>query len=64
MVSVYSRQHSDLPDNLYYYLEDRYLTARKYDLEEKKDDVLTSEKPEILRRLYRIKAVRTARPNP
>jgi hypothetical protein len=38
-----------------YYLEDQYMTTRKYDLGAKAD-VLNSEKPEILARLRRIKA--------
>ena len=38
-----------------YYLEDRYMTARKYDLDANAD-ILNSEKQEILARLRRIKA--------
>ena len=38
-----------------YYLEDQYLTVRKYDLDANAD-VLTSEKQEILARLARVKA--------
>jgi hypothetical protein len=39
----------------YYWLDDQYLTVRKYDLEEN-TDILTSEKQEILARLARAKA--------
>ncbi|MEO8028724.1 MAG: hypothetical protein ABI823_19745 [Bryobacteraceae bacterium] len=35
-----------------YYLQDRYMTVRKYDVEQ--DDVLATEKPEILRRLRKV----------
>jgi hypothetical protein len=43
-----------------YYLEDRYMTARKYegDLGFEKKEVLDGEKPEILARLKRVKAER------
>jgi len=55
MISVYARSTS-MADDLYhdYYLEDRYMTVRKYALE--KADVLASEKQEILARLRRRKA--------
>lgn len=55
MVSAYVLRSSSLVDNLYYWLEDRYLTVRKYDLDAN-DDILASEKQEILARLRRIKA--------
>jgi len=54
IVSAYVRRPSSLLNNLGYFLEDRYLTVRKYDHE--KVDVLTSEKQEILARLARVKA--------
>jgi hypothetical protein len=38
-----------------YYLEDRYMTVRKYDLDNNAG-ILGSEKPEILARLRRVKA--------
>ena len=41
-------------DNLYYYLEDRYMTVRKYN-PEANENILTTEKPEILARLRRVK---------
>ena len=41
-------------DGLYYYLEDRYMTVRRYDYEN--PDILGSEKREILTRLARVKA--------
>jgi hypothetical protein len=54
-VSAYVWQHSDLTDSDAYWLDDRYMTARKYDLEAG-DDLLVSEKSEILARLGRIHA--------
>lgn len=54
IISVYvQKRSSDLEGN-YYYLEDRYMTARTYD-READADILTSEKPEILTRLRRLK---------
>lgn len=44
-----------MADGLYYYLEDRYLTTRKYNWDA---NVLASEKQEILARLRRAKAER------
>lgn len=55
IISVYVRKPSTMIDGLYYYLEDRYMTARKYDLDANAD-ILNSEKQEILARLRRIKA--------
>lgn len=40
-------------DDLAYYLEDRYMTAHKYDANA---DILASEKQEIIARLRRLKA--------
>jgi hypothetical protein len=54
IISAYVRKPSSLLDDLYYYLEDRYMTARKYDLEGDAD-VLASERQEILARLRRLK---------
>ncbi|HLX42985.1 MAG TPA: hypothetical protein VKR43_06100 [Bryobacteraceae bacterium] len=55
IISAYVNVHRppSLVDDLYYYLEDRYMTARKYDLDAKAD-VLASEKSEILARLRRL----------
>jgi hypothetical protein len=55
MISAYVRKFSSFADELYYYLEDRYMTAHKYDLDTNAD-VLTSEKQEVLARLTRLKA--------
>ena len=52
MISAYVRKPSSLPDH--YYLEDRYMTAHKYD-SEGKAEVLASEKQEIFARLRRLK---------
>lgn len=54
IVSSYAKRSSSLPEGLYYYLEDQYMTTRGYDLE--KSHILDSEKPEILTRLRRVKA--------
>lgn len=54
IISVYLRRSSPILDERYYFLSDRYMTARKYDLEAKAD-VLGSEKAEILARLKRVK---------
>jgi hypothetical protein len=54
-ISAYVRLISADFDSEAYHLEDRYMTAKKYDLEENAD-VLASEKPEILARLRRVKA--------
>jgi hypothetical protein len=42
---------------LYYYLEDQYMTVRKYDLDANAD-ILAAEKQEITARLKRVKAER------
>jgi hypothetical protein len=54
MISAYVRKFTAAFDTPHYYLRDRYMTARKYDLE-KKQDILTAERAEILARLARIK---------
>jgi len=46
-----------------YSLEDQYMTVRRYDLDAK-DDVLASEKQEILARLKRVKEERNRHPVP
>ena len=53
IISAYVWRHESLTDNFAYYLEDRYMTVRKYDA---KADILTSEKSEILARLKRVKS--------
>ena len=55
IISAYVWRHESLTDNFAYYLEDRYMTVRKYDLDANAN-VLNSEKPEILARLKRVKA--------
>jgi len=54
VVSAYLMRRSSIVDDPDYYLEDRYMTVRRYDLENA--DILTSEKQEILARLARVKA--------
>ena len=58
IISTYARRPSTLVDGLYYYLEDQYMTVRKYS---EGAHILNSEKPEILARLKRVKA---AHPSP
>jgi len=55
LVSAYVLRPSSMIDGTYYWLEDQYLTIRKYDLDANAD-ILTSEKQEILARLARVKA--------
>jgi hypothetical protein len=54
MISAYVRKPAPAFDVAHYYLEDRYMTARKYD-PAAKTDILASEKQEILARLMRLK---------
>jgi len=54
IISAYVWRSDSVVDSPSYYLEDQYMTVRKYDYE--KADILTSEKQEILARLARIKA--------
>lgn len=62
IISVYVRRASTMmPNDIRYFLEDQYMTTRKYDLEAKAD-VLTSERQEILSRLRRLSAERKIRP--
>lgn len=60
LISSYVWKDSPPADDESYFLEDRYMTVRHYDLEAK-DDVLTAEKPEILARLKRVKAAASKR---
>jgi len=55
VVSAYTLRPSSTLDDVYYWLEDQYLTVRKYNLDTNAD-ILTSEKQEILARLKRVKA--------
>jgi hypothetical protein len=61
MISAYVWKHSDLTDDDQYYLEDRYLTIHKYDLEAQ-ESILADEKQEILARLRRINADHNRQP--
>jgi hypothetical protein len=54
MVSAYVRKPSTIVDALVYYLEDRYLTSRRYGYENA--DILASGKQEIFARLRRVHA--------
>jgi hypothetical protein len=53
IISAYAWRFSSLTVDFSYYLEDRYMTAHKYDWER---DILNSERQEILARLKRLKA--------
>src|ERR1035438_5920548 len=57
LVSSYVWRHSSLTNDFSYYLDDQYLTVKKYDLEAG-DDLLEREKLEIINRLLRVKAER------
>jgi hypothetical protein len=62
IISAYvSRYSQDLEGDLYY-LNDQFMTSRKYDLDDKKTNILDSEKLEILARLRRAKAVSERKP--
>ncbi len=54
MISAYVRKPAPAFDTAHYYLQDRYMTERKYD-PASKTDILATEKPELLARLKRIK---------
>ena len=54
IISAYVWTSNSIVGDLSYYLEDQYMTVRRYDYE--KADILTSEKQEILARLTRVKA--------
>ncbi len=59
MTFTYALRSSRLLDRSYYYLEDQYMTAVKYDLDGHPGlDILAAEKQEILARLRRAKAAR------
>jgi len=60
MISAYVLRTADDFDA--YYLEDRFMTVRKYDLVDSNDDVLASERQEILSRLWRVKSESERRP--
>ncbi|MBV8553517.1 MAG: hypothetical protein JOY54_19640 [Acidobacteriaceae bacterium] len=53
IVSAYIREFNSLANDLDYYLEDQYMTIRKYDLDGK-SNVLDLEKQEVLARLRRV----------
>jgi hypothetical protein len=55
IVSAYTLQSSELVDDLFYYLDDQFMTAKKYG-EDRKTDILSTEKQELLTRLRRRKA--------
>jgi hypothetical protein len=54
IISAYVQKRSSDLEGSYYYLEDRYMTARSYD-REVGADILVSERPEILTRLRQLK---------
>ena len=54
IISAYVWRSNSIVGDLSYYLEDRYMTVRNYDLDAN-EDVLSSEKQEILARLKRVK---------
>ena len=54
IISAYVRRSSFDDDDLYYYLEDRYMTVHKYFVDANAS-ILTAEKQEILARLRRLK---------
>lgn len=53
IISSYLYLPSSLTDQESYYLQDRYMTLKKFDYD--KGDILAAEKPEILARLLRVK---------
>lgn len=55
IVSAYTLEHPRSIGTVAYYLKDRYMTVRKYS-QDANDDILGSEKPEILARLRKVKA--------
>lgn len=60
MISAYALRSSNSLDDPTYFLEDRFMTVRKYDTGKPETDILKSERPEILARLRRAKAGRQA----
>jgi hypothetical protein len=61
IVSAYVYKHKALTNNASYFLEDRYMTAKKYN-SDGGDDVLASEKQETLSRLKRLVSKTRAQP--
>ena len=61
IISTYVWKHSSLTEDFRYYLEDTYMTVRKYDVDADAN-VLSSEKTEILSRLKRVKDERERQP--
>jgi hypothetical protein len=61
IISAYVQEPSSMVDDRYYYLEDQYMTVRKYDLETNAH-ILDAEKPEIFARLRRLKATTRSQP--
>ncbi len=55
IISAYVRKHSSQADALLYYLDDQYMTVRKY-ASQGEAGILAAEKQEILARLKRVKA--------
>jgi hypothetical protein len=63
IISAYFPALSPTDESFNYYLQDRYMTTRKYDLDAGAD-LLASEKPEILARLKRVVEAQKARLTP
>ncbi len=61
IVSIYGLLSSSMLNSQFYYLDDRYMTVRKY-LWDDKADIIGPEKSEILARLTRIKQQRSNNP--
>jgi hypothetical protein len=53
-ISAYVLKSSAMVYALYYYLDDRYMTAKKYARDERVDDILAAEKHGVLARLRRL----------
>lgn len=56
IISAYVLKNSSMLGDTRYFLEDRFMTARKYDQEN--DDILAAEKTEILTRLGRLRTAK------
>lgn len=63
VISAYVYLSSDLVDDPMYYLDDKYLTLRRYD-QDAGDHILISERTEILKRLMKVKAERERKKRP
>lgn len=61
IISAYALEGPHSFGAQFYRLKDRYMTVRKYD-QDANDDILGSEKPEILARLRRVKAAEAPGP--